>query len=365
MNKGFIVSFGFLLLSSIIIILFIMNRIFFTITWIRPIYILIIPLLSSFFNTYNLYIHGGILVGYLILLPMFVLGYNLAKTRQLTGSSLYVLSLLGFALLTLFVTYYTYIGLLFNQDMTLNTRIMFCLLLLPANFAFSLILFLATIDLYIFFKDLIKARKIWKHNKPEFKVEVKDKMTYIHINTEDHLFTPIPMLIIAKYLQSKRFSISWFVKGAFNHLLSLVISYLTGWPRSRNILFRFIGMKIGQNCHISERSIPDPLLPELIEFEDGSGCGIGVKLLTHNAMNIEHRTFSFGPIKICKNARIGAYSLILPGVTIGEGSIIGANSVVADDIPPFCIAHGSPAKVVKKLIDQEKKVFNTDHLNDQ
>ena len=38
---------------------------------------------------------------------------------------------------------------------------------------------------------------------------------------------------------------------------------------------------------------------------------------------------------------------ILPGVTIGEGSIIGALSVVTKDIPPFSIAVGSPAKVIK------------------
>ncbi len=364
LNKGFIISFGFLLLSAIFLLLIFINRIFFTIPWIDFIYKLIVPLLSSFFNTYSLYLHGGILIGYIILLPTFVLGYNLAKTKQLMGSVIYVFSLLGFVILTLFVTYFTYFGLLFNSALTLNTRLMFCLLLLPIDFVFSLILFLFVIDLYVFLNDLVKARKIWRHNKPDFSVETKGKMTYIHIETEDHLFTPIPMLIIAKYLQTKRFSIAWFVKGAFNHLLSLIISYLTGWPRARNVLFKFIGMKIGNNCHISERSIPDPLLPELIEFEDGSGCGIGVKFLTHNAMNLEHNTFSFGPIKIGKNARIGAYSIVLPGVTIGRGSIIGANSVVADDIPPFCIAHGSPAKVVRKLTDNEKvivdKEFSTD-----
>jgi acetyltransferase-like isoleucine patch superfamily enzyme len=117
-------------------------------------------------------------------------------------------------------------------------------------------------------------------------------------------------------------------------------------------------MKIGKNCHISSKSIPDPLLPELIEFEDGSGCGIGCQLLTHNVMNLKHASFSFGPIKICENARIGAYSLILPGVTIGKGSIIGAGSVVANDIPPYSIAYGSPAKVVRQFTESEKMEIN-------
>ncbi|MFX0104608.1 MAG: acyltransferase [Candidatus Hodarchaeota archaeon] len=314
-----------------------------------------IPFLSLIFYKYNLYVYGGIFIAFVFLLLLYVIGYNLAKTRQLTGSRLYIFSLLGIITIIFIVTYYAYIGILFNQDLNLNTRFMLLLLFLPINFALSLILFPINMDFLIFFKDLNKARTIWKHKRPNFEIEVKGKMTYINIETDEHIFTPIPMLIIAKYFRSKGFSISWFVKGAFNHLFSLIITYLVGWPRARNILFRFMGVKIGNNCHISQKSIPDPLLPELIEFENGSGCGIGVKLLTHNAMNIKHGSFSFGPIKICENARIGAYSVILPGVTIGKGSIIGTSSVVTDDIPPYSIAYGSPAKVVRQLTESEKE----------
>ena len=46
---------------------------------------------------------------------------------------------------------------------------------------------------------------------------------------------------------------------------------------------------------------------------------------------------------------------VLSGVTIGEGSIIGAMSVVNKDIPPFTIAVGSPAKVIKKYNHSTKK----------
>jgi acetyltransferase-like isoleucine patch superfamily enzyme len=63
-------------------------------------------------------------------------------------------------------------------------------------------------------------------------------------------------------------------------------------------------------------------------------------------------TVSFAPIKIGRNARIGAFSTILPGVTIGEGAIIGAGSLVADDIPPYTIAYGVPACVVRKIGDE-------------
>ncbi|MFQ5470851.1 MAG: acyltransferase [Gammaproteobacteria bacterium] len=54
------------------------------------------------------------------------------------------------------------------------------------------------------------------------------------------------------------------------------------------------------------------------------------------------------PIRIKKACWIGQNTVIMPGVTIGEYSIIGANSVVTKNIPDHCIAVGSPAKVVKK-----------------
>jgi acetyltransferase-like isoleucine patch superfamily enzyme len=51
------------------------------------------------------------------------------------------------------------------------------------------------------------------------------------------------------------------------------------------------------------------------------------------------------PVRICRYAWIGNGSHIMKGVTIGEGAVIGANSVVISDIPPYCLAMGNPAEV--------------------
>lgn len=59
--------------------------------------------------------------------------------------------------------------------------------------------------------------------------------------------------------------------------------------------------------------------------------------------------FSKGPIVISDNVWIGDKATILSGVKIGEGAIIGANSVVTKDIPPFSVAAGCPAVVIKRL----------------
>ena len=62
-------------------------------------------------------------------------------------------------------------------------------------------------------------------------------------------------------------------------------------------------------------------------------------------------------IIIKDNVWIGERSTILKGVTIGEGSIIGCNSVVTKSVPPFCIAAGNPARIVKRLENDKVATF--------
>ena len=60
-------------------------------------------------------------------------------------------------------------------------------------------------------------------------------------------------------------------------------------------------------------------------------------------------TVAAAPIRICDHAWLGMEVLILKGVTIGEGAIVGARSVVTRDVPPWAIAAGNPARVVKEI----------------
>jgi len=62
----------------------------------------------------------------------------------------------------------------------------------------------------------------------------------------------------------------------------------------------------------------------------------------------EKRSLSSSPVNIGDDVWIGEFVCILPGVTIGNGSIIGAMSVVTKNIPEYSIAVGSPAKVIKQ-----------------
>ena len=72
----------------------------------------------------------------------------------------------------------------------------------------------------------------------------------------------------------------------------------------------------------------------------GSHCSI------YSVSTIDNKK---GKITLKENCKIGSHSTILPGVTVGENTIVGANSLVKNDLPPNTICYGVPAKVVKKI----------------
>ncbi len=79
-------------------------------------------------------------------------------------------------------------------------------------------------------------------------------------------------------------------------------------------------------------------------------CYISAGLYSFDDLSIpimDQVAYSKGPIKIGKNSWFGTSVTVLDGVTIGEGAVIGASSVVNKDIPNFAIAFGVPAKVYK------------------
>ena len=76
----------------------------------------------------------------------------------------------------------------------------------------------------------------------------------------------------------------------------------------------------------------------------GSHCSI------YSVSTIDNKE---GPVILKKNCKIGTHSTVMPGVTIGENSIIGAFSFVNKDIPADVIAFGVPAKIIRKLKKEE------------
>jgi len=77
----------------------------------------------------------------------------------------------------------------------------------------------------------------------------------------------------------------------------------------------------------------------------------GVKLCTAgHDISSKIMELTYAPIVIGDNAWVAGWSIILPGVTIREGAVIAAGSVVAKDVDPWTVVGGNPAKLIKKRI---------------
>jgi len=73
------------------------------------------------------------------------------------------------------------------------------------------------------------------------------------------------------------------------------------------------------------------------------------------SVNFLRQGFKIDPVVIGRNVWIGSHVVILPGVKIGDNSVIGAGSTVVRDIPPYTVAAGKPAKVIKHYDSQTRQ----------
>ena len=117
-----------------------------------------------------------------------------------------------------------------------------------------------------------------------------------------------------------------------------------------------IGAVIGNHVNIQGHCN----IGEWSKIEDGVFVGPMVIMATDFKMDGNIR-----PATIKSGVRIGSNSTIVGGVTIGEGAIIGAHSVVTTDIPPFTIACGIPARPVKKVTEEEVARFQKNMIKDK
>lgn len=102
-------------------------------------------------------------------------------------------------------------------------------------------------------------------------------------------------------------------------------------------LHAYRAITIGKRCLIAANT----------QIIDGSGHDLSFGA-------VEQRIFTGGdsrPIVLEDDVWVGANTLILPGVTIGKGSVIGAGSVVTKAIPPMVVAAGNPARIIKDCAD--------------
>lgn len=130
---------------------------------------------------------------------------------------------------------------------------------------------------------------------------------------------------------------------------------LSTWASYKGHLFN-PKLTIGKNVSLGEYNHVTAI--NEVSIGDGVLTGRWVTITDNSHGNLidditerpsERTLFSKGVVKIEANVWIGDKATILPNVCIGEGAIIGANSVVTKDVPPYCVMAGNPAKVIRQL----------------
>ncbi|WP_435179500.1 acyltransferase [Halorussus sp. AFM4] len=130
------------------------------------------------------------------------------------------------------------------------------------------------------------------------------------------------------------------LRVAINYLV-IVLARVSPSLTLKNVLLRSIGVTVGEGVSWGLESTPDVFWPELVTVEDHAIVGYDATILCHEFLQDEYRT---GEVVVGERAMIGAGAVILPGVEIGAGASVAANSLVTRDVPPGETVAGVPAK---------------------
>jgi maltose O-acetyltransferase len=128
------------------------------------------------------------------------------------------------------------------------------------------------------------------------------------------------------------------VRMVFNGIVCEVCKYLPS-ARLKNMLYRMIGVDVGEGVVIAPHVQIDPIMPEKISIGDGAVIGWGAEILTHEFVD---GTFRTGKVEIGEGCTIGVRSVVRSGVTIGDGAIVGMHSFVNRDVEAGDIVGGVP-----------------------
>lgn len=134
-------------------------------------------------------------------------------------------------------------------------------------------------------------------------------------------------------------------KAIRNFVFIQMTRYSPSLNFKRWIYRHILGMEVGENTSFALMVMVDVFFPEKIHVGTNSIIGYNTTILAHEYLIKEYR---LGDVYIGSNVMIGANTTILPGVTIGDGAIVAAGSVVHKDVAAGSFVAGNPLQVIRE-----------------
>jgi acetyltransferase-like isoleucine patch superfamily enzyme len=128
------------------------------------------------------------------------------------------------------------------------------------------------------------------------------------------------------------------------NFIVIEIARYTPFLGMKNWLYRtFLQMKVGDQTSFALMVMLDVMFPEKISVGTNTVIGYNTTILAHEYLIKEYR---LGAVEIGSEVMIGANSTVLPGVTIGDGAIVSAGTIVHKDVLPGTFVGGNPMRVI-------------------
>lgn len=141
------------------------------------------------------------------------------------------------------------------------------------------------------------------------------------------------------------------VKGVLNFIFIQCARYCPILPLKNWIYRRLLKVKVGEHTAFGLMVMVDVFFPQLITIGKNSVIGYNTTILAHEYLIKEYR---LGEVIIGDEVLIGANTTILPGVTIGDGAVVAAGSVVHKDVEAGSFVGGNPLRVLERKSDKIK-----------
>lgn len=116
------------------------------------------------------------------------------------------------------------------------------------------------------------------------------------------------------------------------------------------------GVSVGRNAYVSRGVTFDYGYARHITIEDDATLVGGSIILCHDASSFRRLGVTWvAPVRVCKGAYVGARAILLPGVTVGERSVVAAGSIVTHDVPPGVVVGGVPARPIETTAELDQR----------